>query len=1223
MTTTMENVGDSTTMTNIPPGNSTFSQKSPKHGMSFKNNNSLGLDTQLDATVSQEMADGHTTPQKSATAPAASRPALDKKWATERPQASTRASLLGMKRRGTAQLPKPNRAYTYNFEPSSDSSSSSSSDSETSDTEDGLNGTTSRKHRTENYNKSKIKKKDRSSDPYSRFSVGNEQFRTKGKVSKRDGRLKISVNETANRGYLAKALGTGIRHHLYPGGEKDEEKDITSPVTREKIEELEQPIEIYEDERSPNPKLNIVVIVIGSRGDIQPFLKIGKVLKEEYGHRVRIATHPAFKNFVEQDSGLEFFSVGGNPSELMAFMVKNPGLIPSMETVKAGEIGRRRASMYEMFNGMWRACINATDDESDKVNAKMMGENHPFIADAIIANPPSFAHYHIAERLGVPLHMMFTFPYTPTTQFPHPLANIKASNVDREYTNFMSYPLVEMMTWQGLGDLVNKFRVKTLGLEPVSTLWAPGQLYRLNVPYTYMWSPSLVPKPPDWGPEIDIGGFVFLDLASSFKPSQELMDFLNGGEVPVYIGFGSIVVDAPDKFTKMIFDAVKMAGVRALVSKGWGGLGDEDNTPDNIFMLDNTPHDWLFPRVSAVVHHGGAGTTAIGLKCGKPTMIVPFFGDQPFWGAMVAQAKAGAHNCIPYKKLTAEKLAEGIKQCLTDEARENVGRIAESIAKEGDGAQNAVRSFHRSLRLRGGRSMRCSILDDRIAAWQLKSIPLRLSPLAAYILVERKSIKWNDLRLLRHHDWNDFEGPGEPLTGGTSAVIGTVTDAAKGVGLVPLHMARSVKHRVDHNKKKKRHQERKAKLVTANQDTNGALNGQDRPHSKEGVEEVEESLSLQTLNSRPHPQRAETMESALSADPSENIAEQLAHDTSHGFKKTGVAIAKAPMDLSLAIAQGFHNAPRLYGDETVRRPVRVEGLHSGLRAGRDEFVYGIHDGVKGLWWHPYQGAKERGVLGCLTGVGVGIGGVVLKSSAAMFGPAAYGLKGLHKELRKKNSPTGYMRRVRIMQGQKDLQTLQRVRSEIERHEENVQDDELARVRQQVTHAWEIVTEILEMKHKRIVQGGRFRGHFMVKKAQKEWEDNDAAENIQTAEMALDARKRGLDFYEVFKKHREDVAKANAARMPTMESGKQPIKKIGAGTGQTQDRKLVYGDDKETRRRDLNALMEATDKMQEVSGVEREVRRDVGMRDAAQQKNETATMDFAKPAGEGINGYARL
>jgi hypothetical protein len=126
-----------------------------------------------------------------------------------------------------------------------------------------------------------------------------------------------------------------------------------------------------EHDSSRRVKLNIVIMIIGSRGDIQPFIRIGKILKEDYGHRVRMATHPAFKDFVEKDSGLEFFSIGGNPAELMAFMVKNPGLIPGLDTIKEGEIGRRRAQMYEMFQGMWRACINATDDETDKTNAKM------------------------------------------------------------------------------------------------------------------------------------------------------------------------------------------------------------------------------------------------------------------------------------------------------------------------------------------------------------------------------------------------------------------------------------------------------------------------------------------------------------------------------------------------------------------------------------------------------------------------------------------------------------------------------------------------------------------------------------------------------------------------------------------------------------------------------------------------------------------------------------
>ena len=169
-------------------------------------------------------------------------------------------------------------------------------------------------------------------------------------------------------GYIAKALGAIIPKH----GKDDEHRTVQSydalGANTEKIAPEEDEME---HDPSRRLKLNVVIIIIGSRGDIQPFIRIGKILKEDYGHRVRIATHPAFKDFVQKDSGLEFFSVGGNPAELMAFMVKNPGLIPNLDTIKGGEIGRRRAQMYEMFQGMWRACINATDDETDHMNAKM------------------------------------------------------------------------------------------------------------------------------------------------------------------------------------------------------------------------------------------------------------------------------------------------------------------------------------------------------------------------------------------------------------------------------------------------------------------------------------------------------------------------------------------------------------------------------------------------------------------------------------------------------------------------------------------------------------------------------------------------------------------------------------------------------------------------------------------------------------------------------------
>lgn len=462
--------------------------------------------------------------------------------------------------------------------------------------------------------------------------------------------------------------------------------------------------------------------------------------------------------------------------------------------------------------------------------------------------------------------------------------------------------------------MVNRFRVKTLGLEPVSTLWAPGQLFRLKVPYTYLWSPGLIPKPSDWGPEIDIAGFVFLDLASSYKPPKELKKFLSGGKPPVYIGFGSIVVDDPDRFTSLIFEAVAKAGVRALVSKGWGGLGGTENTPDNIFMLENTPHDWLFPRVSAVVHHGGAGTTAIGLKCGKPTMIVPFFGDQPFWGAMVAKAGAGAKAPVPYKDLTADALAEGITQCLLPEAKAAAEKLARDIAIEGDGAANAIDSFHRHLPMEGTYSMRCSILQEQVAVWELKKEShLRLSPLAAQLLVDKRKIKLHDLRLIRHKDWNDFEGPGEPFTGGGAALLKSAGGIVTGVGSVPVRWGKSIRKR----KSRTQRQEQPAtseenatrkgkatpmaahdKTVTSKlvkrvgEQINEGQNGTGKDKSRPVANSMSNGSTLAPTTNPDLNGEADRPPSRVSKDSRDNIAQDMAADAGTGLAKTGEALAK-------------------------------------------------------------------------------------------------------------------------------------------------------------------------------------------------------------------------------------------------------------------------------------------------------------------------------------------
>ncbi|SMR43651.1 unnamed protein product [Zymoseptoria tritici ST99CH_3D1] len=1000
---------------------------------------------------------------------------------------------------------------------------------------------------------------------YTHFNLGNEHFQSKGKVSKRDGRLNISVNETKDTGCIAKALGHTVKHHLdIPGRSKAKVRrhNADHPVADVDADAASVASSLHTT--ATRPRLNIVIMIIGSRGDIQPFLEIGQILSRDYGHRVRFATHPNFREFVQKETDLEFFSIGGDPSELMAFMVKNPGLIPNLQTIREGEIQRRRTAMGEMFEGMWRSCTNVTDDERDAMNLKMMGDKHPFIADAIIANPPSMAHVHIAERLGIPLHIMFTFPYSPTMAFPHPLANIKKgkSNVDANYVNFMSYPLVEMMTWQGLGDIVNRFRVRTLGLEPVSSLWAPGALYRMQVPYTYMWSPSLCPKPADWGPEIDIAGFVFMDLAKDFKPPDDLAKFLEAGEEPVYIGFGSIVVDDPNAFTEMIFKATKMAGVRALVNKGWGGLGQSnEDTPENIFMLENTPHDWLFPRVKAVVHHGGAGTTAIGLKCAKPTMIVPFFGDQPFWGARVAEAKAGAHECIPWKNLTAEKLAEGIKQCLTEEAQQNVQKLADGMKEEGSGAHNAVKSFHRSLPLAGWHNMRCSILDDRVAVWELKGSSMRLSALAAEILIEKGRVESKDLRLLRHMAWNDFDGPGEPLSGVGGAVMNSLTGIGSGVGMVPVRVAKHMRKRAEHEKKKqdreRRKEERRMRKEGKRADK-AEEREEKKGEEKKDIEDKKQDESKQDdkkqddkkqddkkqddkeqddkeQDQRPGNDRTQTEQttgSALSADPAEPLAQEVAGDFRTGIISSGAALLTMPLNIHVAVAQGFHNAPRLWGDSTVRKPVRITGFKSGVVAARKELTYGIYDAWTGVVMQPVHGWKDGDTAtakfsGAGTGVGKGLGGFVLKNIAAVIAPPAYIGKGVVVYLQKRNENDGpgsksWIRRAHLTQGSRDVYRLR-----------NQNDSkQLEDIETRVLDGWQVYEDIWnEAEH---TLGKDLSGKWKFRQERKKWHDAGALENVHTAQRALKVRRADGDLEKHFSKRKQEMELAEEPRAPAME-----------------------------------------------------------------------------------------
>ena len=207
-------------------------------------------------------------------------------------------------------------------------------------------------------------------------------------------------------------------------------------------------------------------------------------------------------------------------------------------------------------------------------------ETEPWQTHAIISNPPAFAHYHVAERLGVPLHIFFTMPWSPTKEFPHPLANMSFEKRTAR-RNLFSYYLVDTLTWTGLGDMVNNLRTKSLGLPAVTTTVGQTLMHyshvsfffffiskkknRLpsfslltltspQVPHAYIWSPNLIPKPKDWGPHIDIAGFFYLSLGCNYTPPPELDAFLKAGDPPIYVGFGSIVMEDSEAMTKIIFE---------------------------------------------------------------------------------------------------------------------------------------------------------------------------------------------------------------------------------------------------------------------------------------------------------------------------------------------------------------------------------------------------------------------------------------------------------------------------------------------------------------------------------------------------------------------------------------------------------------------------------------------------------------------------------------------
>ncbi|MBW0480339.1 hypothetical protein O181_020054 [Austropuccinia psidii MF-1] len=465
----------------------------------------------------------------------------------------------------------------------------------------------------------------------------------------------------------------------------------------------------------PREKLHITCLTIGSRGDVQPYIALCQRLQAD-GHTCRIASHGEYRKWVE-GYGIEYVEIGGDPAELMKICVDN-GMF-TLGFLKEA-LSKFRGWLDELLITSYEACKGT---------------------DLLIESPSTMAGIHIAECLEIPYFRAFTMPWTRTKEYPHAFA-VPDHKMGGGY-NYMTYTVFDQVFWRAMSGQVNKWRKETLGLK--STSWEKLEAYK--VPFLYNFSPTIVPPPLDWFEWVHITGYWFIEennhttkqadndegqtastkdkgkekasqSSKKWEPESGLVEFLGRAKREnkkvVYIGFGSIVVPDPEAMKKVIIEAVQQAGVYAIVTKGWSErLKNDDNietkveepTQGNssgfeegqeykmIYHMNSVPHDWLFPKIHAACHHGGAGTTGASLRAGIPTIIKPFFGDQYFWAERVETLGIGTS----VKKMTVKALSQAFKSATTDELQIKKAKLVGEQIRLECGASKAVECIYRDL----------------------------------------------------------------------------------------------------------------------------------------------------------------------------------------------------------------------------------------------------------------------------------------------------------------------------------------------------------------------------------------------------------------------------------------------------------------------------------------------------------------------------------------------
>ena len=412
--------------------------------------------------------------------------------------------------------------------------------------------------------------------------------------------------------------------------------------------------------------MRITLLAIGTRGDVQPCVALGLGLQRA-GHTVRIAAPDDMVALVS-GRGLDFFPLGINMHRLQE-TIAGQRLLEAGGGATAGF--RQMALLFKpLMETLMESIWQASQD-----------------AEAIVCSTLGIGAYHVAEKLGVPFVWALIVPaFARTRAFPSPMApDISLGNG----YNWLTHVFFEQFMQLFAGRLINRWRKGRLNLPPVSLhKWPYDTLQGRPVPKLYSYSPTVIPKPADWGRHTHVTGYWFLDRPPEWQPPTGLVDFLTAGPPPLYVGFGSLMPANPERITDLVLDALRQSGQRGVLATGWGAM-KESSLPDDVFILRAVPHDWLFPRVTAVIHHGGAGTTAAGLRAGVPSILVPFGADQPFWGRQVYHLGVGPKP-IPYKKLTVSRLTEAICTAVSNQAmRRRAAEQGERIRSE-NGIARAV-----------------------------------------------------------------------------------------------------------------------------------------------------------------------------------------------------------------------------------------------------------------------------------------------------------------------------------------------------------------------------------------------------------------------------------------------------------------------------------------------------------------------------------------------------